>query len=109
MAPRPEEGVENPCFLHSLPLARCCWLSLAVLAPSVKPQQTIHRFEIRPPPTFLEAFPVNARKPINADVLHTYRYERGGFSGGGGGNRWGEDSRDEDWSKRTAPNERLEQ
>lgn len=38
------------------------------------------------------------------------RYERGGFSGsgGGGGNRWGEDSRDEDWSKRTAPNERLE-
>uniref|UniRef100_A0A3Q2QJ80 RNA helicase n=1 Tax=Fundulus heteroclitus TaxID=8078 RepID=A0A3Q2QJ80_FUNHE len=35
------------------------------------------------------------------------RYERGGFSGGGGG-RWAEDSRENDWSKPTAPNERLE-
>ncbi|CAL8319995.1 unnamed protein product [Merluccius merluccius] len=34
------------------------------------------------------------------------RYERGGYSGG---SRWGEDSREEeDWSKPTAPNERLE-
>lgn len=40
--------------------------------------------------------------------VHVYRYERGGFTGGGN-NRWSEDSRDEDWSKRTAPNERLEQ
>lgn len=41
-----------------------------------------------------------------------YRYERGGFSTGGGiGNsRWVEESRDEeDWSKPTPPNERLEQ
>ncbi|KAM4561545.1 DEAD-box helicase 3 X-linked a isoform 2-T2 [Fundulus diaphanus] len=35
------------------------------------------------------------------------RYERGGFSGGGGG-RWAEDGRENDWSKPTAPNERLE-
>ncbi|XP_077584627.1 DEAD-box helicase 3 X-linked a isoform X1 [Stigmatopora nigra] len=35
------------------------------------------------------------------------RYERGGFSSGGN-NRWAEESRDEDWSKPTAPNERLE-
>ncbi|KAM4609057.1 DEAD-box helicase 3 X-linked a isoform 2-T2 [Polymixia lowei] len=36
------------------------------------------------------------------------RYERGGF-GGGGNSRWVEDSRDdEDWSKPTPPNERLE-
>uniref|UniRef100_A0A3B3BN26 RNA helicase n=1 Tax=Oryzias melastigma TaxID=30732 RepID=A0A3B3BN26_ORYME len=35
------------------------------------------------------------------------RYERGGFSGGGS-SRWGEDSREDDWSKPTAPNERLE-
>ncbi|KAM3608155.1 uncharacterized protein V6R79_020108 [Siganus canaliculatus] len=35
------------------------------------------------------------------------RYERGGFSGGGN-TRWVEDSRDDDWSKPTAPNERLE-
>ncbi|PWA13761.1 hypothetical protein CCH79_00017142, partial [Gambusia affinis] len=36
------------------------------------------------------------------------RYERGGF-GGGGNSRWVEDSRGEDdWSKPTAPNERLE-
>uniref|UniRef100_A0A8C9W3F6 RNA helicase n=1 Tax=Scleropages formosus TaxID=113540 RepID=A0A8C9W3F6_SCLFO len=35
------------------------------------------------------------------------RYERGGFGGGSG--RWAEDSRDEeDWSKPTSPNERLE-
>ncbi|XP_051937732.1 DEAD-box helicase 3 X-linked a isoform X1 [Hippocampus zosterae] len=34
------------------------------------------------------------------------RYERGGFSGGN--SRWAEESRDEDWSKPTAPNERLE-
>ncbi|XP_034429161.1 DEAD-box helicase 3 X-linked a isoform X8 [Hippoglossus hippoglossus] len=34
------------------------------------------------------------------------RYERGGFSSGGN-NRW-EESRDEDWSKQTPPNERLE-
>ncbi|XP_030642832.1 DEAD-box helicase 3 X-linked a isoform X2 [Chanos chanos] len=40
------------------------------------------------------------------------RFERGGFGGGGGGggnSRWVEDSRDEeDWSKPTSPNERLE-
>ncbi|XP_078795849.1 DEAD-box helicase 3 X-linked a isoform X16 [Oryzias latipes] len=36
------------------------------------------------------------------------RYERGGFSGGGS-SRWGEDTREDDWSKPTAPNERLEQ
>lgn len=36
------------------------------------------------------------------------RYERGGFAGGGN-TRWVEDSRDDDWSKPTAPNERLEQ
>ncbi|XP_038577338.1 DEAD-box helicase 3 X-linked a isoform X1 [Micropterus salmoides] len=35
------------------------------------------------------------------------RYERGGFAGGGN-SRWQEDSREEDWSKPTAPNERLE-
>uniref|UniRef100_A0A8C5BH37 RNA helicase n=1 Tax=Gadus morhua TaxID=8049 RepID=A0A8C5BH37_GADMO len=36
------------------------------------------------------------------------RYERGGFNSGGN-NRWGEDSREEeDWSKPTAANERLE-
>ncbi|XP_038148321.1 ATP-dependent RNA helicase DDX3X-like isoform X2 [Cyprinodon tularosa] len=35
------------------------------------------------------------------------RYERGGF-GGGGNSRWVEDSREDDWSKPTAPNERLE-
>ncbi|XP_061648163.1 DEAD-box helicase 3 X-linked a isoform X2 [Phyllopteryx taeniolatus] len=35
------------------------------------------------------------------------RYERGGFSGGGN-SRWAEESRDEDWSKPTAPNERQE-
>lgn len=49
------------------------------------------------------------------NVLKTvllFRYERGGFSTGGGmGNsRWVEESRDEeDWSKPTPPNERLEQ
>lgn len=37
-----------------------------------------------------------------------YRYERGGFAGGGN-SRWVEDARDDDWSKPTAPNERLEQ
>ncbi|CAN9498539.1 unnamed protein product [Ophioblennius macclurei] len=38
------------------------------------------------------------------------RYERSGYSGGGGGgnSRWAEDIREEDWSKPTAPNERLE-
>ncbi|XP_061917678.1 DEAD-box helicase 3 X-linked a isoform X2 [Entelurus aequoreus] len=36
------------------------------------------------------------------------RYERGGYSGGGS-SRWAEESRDEDWSKPTAPNERVEQ
>uniref|UniRef100_A0A3Q3FQ24 RNA helicase n=1 Tax=Kryptolebias marmoratus TaxID=37003 RepID=A0A3Q3FQ24_KRYMA len=35
------------------------------------------------------------------------RYERGGFAGGGN-SRWAEDSREDDWSKPTAPNERLE-
>uniref|UniRef100_A0A3Q0TA83 RNA helicase n=1 Tax=Amphilophus citrinellus TaxID=61819 RepID=A0A3Q0TA83_AMPCI len=35
------------------------------------------------------------------------RYERGGFAGGGN-SRWVEESRDDDWSKPTAPNERLE-
>ncbi|KAM9710839.1 DEAD-box helicase 3 X-linked a isoform 10-T10 [Menidia menidia] len=35
------------------------------------------------------------------------RYERGGYSGGGN-SRWQEDSREDDWSKPTAPNERLE-
>lgn len=37
-----------------------------------------------------------------------FRYERGGFAGGGN-TRWVEDSREDDWSKPTAPNERLEQ
>uniref|UniRef100_A0A4W4EY80 RNA helicase n=1 Tax=Electrophorus electricus TaxID=8005 RepID=A0A4W4EY80_ELEEL len=41
------------------------------------------------------------------------RYDRGGFGAGGGGmgnSRWVEESRDEeDWSKPTPPNERLEQ
>ncbi|XP_055086836.1 DEAD-box helicase 3 X-linked a isoform X3 [Periophthalmus magnuspinnatus] len=45
------------------------------------------------------------------------RYERGGYSGGGGGggggaggnSRWVEESREEDWSKPTARNDRLEQ
>ncbi|XP_072542303.1 DEAD-box helicase 3 X-linked a isoform X2 [Salminus brasiliensis] len=37
------------------------------------------------------------------------RYERGGFGGGMGNSRWVEESRDEeDWSKPTPPNERLE-
>nr|XP_043873995.1 ATP-dependent RNA helicase DDX3X-like isoform X5 [Solea senegalensis] len=36
------------------------------------------------------------------------RYERGGFGGGGGNSRWAEDAREDDWSKPTAPNERLE-
>ncbi|XP_041858556.1 DEAD-box helicase 3 X-linked a isoform X5 [Melanotaenia boesemani] len=35
------------------------------------------------------------------------RYERGGFAGGGN-SRWVEDAREDDWSKPTAPNERLE-
>ncbi|XP_026152200.1 DEAD-box helicase 3 X-linked a isoform X5 [Mastacembelus armatus] len=35
------------------------------------------------------------------------RYERGGFAGGGN-SRWVEDPREDDWSKPTAPNERLE-
>ncbi|XP_065817943.1 DEAD-box helicase 3 X-linked a isoform X5 [Labrus bergylta] len=35
------------------------------------------------------------------------RYERGGFAGGGN-NRWSEDVKEEDWSKPTPPNERLE-
>jgi len=36
-----------------------------------------------------------------------FRYERGGFQSGG--SRWGEDPRDEeDWSKLTTTNERLE-
>lgn len=36
------------------------------------------------------------------------RYDRGGFSAGGN-SRWAEESRDEeDWSKPTAPNERVE-
>uniref|UniRef100_A0A8C9WXQ4 RNA helicase n=1 Tax=Sander lucioperca TaxID=283035 RepID=A0A8C9WXQ4_SANLU len=39
--------------------------------------------------------------------VHVYRYERGGFSSGGN-NRWSEESREEDWSKLSAPNERLE-
>uniref|UniRef100_A0A8C7CFP5 RNA helicase n=1 Tax=Oncorhynchus kisutch TaxID=8019 RepID=A0A8C7CFP5_ONCKI len=41
----------------------------------------------------------------------TYRanYQRGGYGGGGGNNRWQEDSRDdEDWSKPSPANERLE-
>ncbi|KAM9343511.1 DEAD-box helicase 3 X-linked a isoform 1-T1 [Pholidichthys leucotaenia] len=36
------------------------------------------------------------------------RYERGGGFGGGGNSRWVEESREEDWSKPTARNERLE-
>lgn len=40
--------------------------------------------------------------------VHASRYERGGFAGGGN-SRWVEDYREEDWSKPTAPNERLEQ
>ncbi|XP_067371444.1 DEAD-box helicase 3 X-linked a isoform X5 [Channa argus] len=35
------------------------------------------------------------------------RYERGGFSSGGS-SRWVEESREDDWSKPTPPNERLE-
>ncbi|KAM8857399.1 DEAD-box helicase 3 X-linked a isoform 1-T1 [Synchiropus picturatus] len=35
------------------------------------------------------------------------RYDRGSYSGGGN-SRWAEESREEDWSKPTAPNERLE-
>ncbi|KAM9449255.1 putative ATP-dependent RNA helicase Pl10 isoform 1-T1 [Salvelinus alpinus] len=36
-------------------------------------------------------------------------YQRGGYGGGGGNNRWQEDSRDdEDWSKPSPANERLE-
>ncbi|XP_069011225.1 DEAD-box helicase 3 X-linked a isoform X8 [Embiotoca jacksoni] len=35
------------------------------------------------------------------------RYERGGFAGGGS-SRWADDSREDDWSKPTAPSERLE-
>uniref|UniRef100_A0A7N8X6T5 RNA helicase n=1 Tax=Mastacembelus armatus TaxID=205130 RepID=A0A7N8X6T5_9TELE len=35
------------------------------------------------------------------------KYERGGFAGGGN-SRWVEDPREDDWSKPTAPNERLE-
>ncbi|XP_068602314.1 ATP-dependent RNA helicase DDX3X-like isoform X2 [Brachionichthys hirsutus] len=35
------------------------------------------------------------------------RYERGGFSAGGS-SRWMDDSKDDDWSKPTAPNERVE-
>ncbi|XP_054642612.1 DEAD-box helicase 3 X-linked a isoform X4 [Dunckerocampus dactyliophorus] len=35
------------------------------------------------------------------------RYERSGYASGGN-SRWVEESRDEDWSKPTAPNERLE-
>lgn len=41
-------------------------------------------------------------------LVHVLRYERGGFAGGAN-TRWVEDSRDDDWSKPTAPNERLEQ
>ncbi|XP_029967414.1 DEAD-box helicase 3 X-linked a isoform X3 [Salarias fasciatus] len=36
------------------------------------------------------------------------RYDRGNFSAGGGNSRWAEDIREDDWSKPTAPNERLE-
>ncbi|XP_076011339.1 DEAD-box helicase 3 X-linked a isoform X3 [Genypterus blacodes] len=36
------------------------------------------------------------------------RYERGGYNNGGS-SRWGDDSREEDWSKPTQANERLEQ
>ncbi|CAL1582560.1 unnamed protein product [Knipowitschia caucasica] len=35
------------------------------------------------------------------------RFERGNYSGGSGGNRW-EETREEDWSKPTARNERVE-
>ncbi|XP_028993023.1 DEAD-box helicase 3 X-linked a isoform X2 [Betta splendens] len=35
------------------------------------------------------------------------RYDRGGFSSGGN-SRWVEESREDDWSKPTAPNDRLE-
>uniref|UniRef100_A0A672J043 RNA helicase n=1 Tax=Salarias fasciatus TaxID=181472 RepID=A0A672J043_SALFA len=35
-------------------------------------------------------------------------YDRGNFSAGGGNSRWAEDIREDDWSKPTAPNERLE-
>uniref|UniRef100_A0A3Q2ZIC1 RNA helicase n=1 Tax=Hippocampus comes TaxID=109280 RepID=A0A3Q2ZIC1_HIPCM len=45
---------------------------------------------------------------ILTPLFGVFRYERGGFSGGGN-SRWAEESRDEDWSKPTAPNERLEQ
>lgn len=55
-------------FTHVCHLTRCCWLSSAVLDPSVKPQQTIRCFEIGPPLMVPEAFPINASKRINADV-----------------------------------------
>lgn len=40
--------------------------------------------------------------------VHVFRYERGGF-GGGGNSRWADEPKDDDWSKPTASNERLEQ
>lgn len=45
---------------------------------------------------------------VHLNNLCVHRYERGGFAGGGN-SRWAEESRDDDWSKPTAPNERLEQ
>uniref|UniRef100_A0A4W4EYB2 RNA helicase n=1 Tax=Electrophorus electricus TaxID=8005 RepID=A0A4W4EYB2_ELEEL len=50
---------------------------------------------------------------FNQPMHNTSKYDRGGFGAGGGGmgnSRWVEESRDEeDWSKPTPPNERLEQ
>lgn len=40
--------------------------------------------------------------------VHLFRFERGGFSGGGN-SRWADEPKDDDWSKPTASNERLEQ
>uniref|UniRef100_A0A8C7F006 RNA helicase n=1 Tax=Oncorhynchus kisutch TaxID=8019 RepID=A0A8C7F006_ONCKI len=46
--------------------------------------------------------------PLSALSVGTL-YQRGGYGGGGGNNRWQEDSRDdEDWSKPSPANERLE-
>lgn len=36
-------------------------------------------------------------------IVHVFRYERGGNS------RWADEAKDDDWSKPTAGNERLEQ
>lgn len=50
---------------------------------------------------------MNAGDHLELSEFSLFRYERGGYGGRSG---WGDDSREEeDWSKPTAPNERLEQ